>query len=87
MGFLLGQNKDFVTLNKEGMQVLSLGSNEKRPLKDADGVDWMLHSLESFNFLKIDPNNYLLFECSKQDRKISIQQEYTKENMSSGEEA
>lgn len=64
-GFLLHKNKDFVTLAKAGMQVMSLGSQEKRPLVDADGVDRMLHSLESQNFLKVDRNNYLLFECGK----------------------
>ena len=87
MGLLLNKNKDFVTLNKDGMQVLSLGSNEKRHVKDDTGMDRMIHSLESYNFLKVDSNNFLLFECAKHDKRaISIQQEYTTEN-SSGEEA
>jgi len=60
----LSENKDFVTLNKEGLQVLSLGSQEKRALKDSKGMDLMIHSLEAYNYLKIDPGNYLLFECS-----------------------
>lgn len=70
MGFLLSKNKDFITVNKAGMQVLSLGSNEKRPIKSADGFDRMIHSLESCNFLKVEPGNYLLFECSKPGQKI-----------------
>jgi len=34
MGLLLTKNKDFIHLNKEGIHVLSLGSIEKRPVKD-----------------------------------------------------
>lgn len=88
MGILLTKNKDFVTLNKTGMQSLSLGSNEKRAVKDHNKVDRMMHSLESCNFMKIDPNNYLLFECSQPGKRIiSIQQEYTKGDLKQGEEA
>jgi hypothetical protein len=61
---LLNKNKDFVTLGKTGMEVLSLGSKEKRIIVDMDGIDRMIHSLESYNFLKVDKNNYLLFECA-----------------------
>ena len=89
VGILLNKNKDFITLNKQGMQVLSLGSAEKRPIKDAQGFDRMIHSLESYNFLKVDPNNYLLFECAKPEaRYISVQQEYLKgENLNKEESA
>ena len=46
----------------------------------------MIHSLESCNFLKVDRNNYLVFECSKPDnRSVSVQQEYSKGD-GSGEE-
>ena len=92
MGFMLEKNKDFIHLSKEGMKVLSLGSNEKRYIVDSEGFDRCIHSLESCNFLKVDPNNYLLFECAKSDKRlISIQQEYLKGEASSpgdgGEEA
>jgi len=53
-GFLLSENKDFITLSKSGMQVLSLGSIEKRAIKDSKKMDLMLHSLEAYNFLKND---------------------------------
>ena len=79
MGLILEKNKDFIHLSKEGMKVLSLGSNEKRYIVDQDGIDRCIHSLESCNFLKVDPNNYLLFECAKPSNQlISIQQEYLK---------
>ena len=34
-GFLLSEHKDFVTLNRDGINVLALGSMEKRPLTDS----------------------------------------------------
>jgi len=52
------------------MYVLSLGTAEKRAIVDNNGIDRMLHSLESCNYLKVDPNNHLVFECAKQDKKI-----------------
>lgn len=65
MGFLLTKNKDFIHLSITGMSVLSLGSVEKRAFKDNKNVDRMVHSLESFNFLKADKTNYLSFSGSK----------------------
>lgn len=70
MGLLLQKNKDFITVNKQGMQVLSLGSTERRAIKDSNGIDRMIHSLESVNFLKLDKNNYVLFECAKPEFRI-----------------
>lgn len=85
MGLLLGRNKDYITVNKQGMQVLSLGSTERRAIKDSQGFDRMIHSLESVNFLKLDSNNYVLFECAKPEaRIISIDQEYIKGDSTAG---
>ena len=87
-GILLEDNKDFIHLSKSGMQVLSLGSNEKRAIIDSTGMDRMIHSLEAYNFLKVDKNNYLLFECAKTNQRVvSIQQEYIKGDENTGEEA
>jgi len=52
------------------MQVLSLGSFDKRPLVDNKGIDRMIHSLESVNFLKVDRNNYIVFECANGDERV-----------------
>jgi hypothetical protein len=39
----------------------------------------MIHSLESFNYFKLNNENFLVFECSKSGRRlISINQEYFK---------
>jgi hypothetical protein len=33
----------------------------------------MLHSLESMDFLKVDPENYILFECADEEKVISVE--------------
>ena len=39
----------------------------------------MMHSLESYNFLKADPKNYLLYKCSDEEEfEIAVEQEYEK---------
>ena len=58
---MLDKNKDLVTFSKAGMHVLSLGMRETREVTDNDGIDRMIHSLESCSFLKLNKNNYLLF--------------------------
>ena len=79
MGLLLTKYKDFIHLNKSGMHVVSLGSQEKRAVKDNKKVDRMIHSLESVNFLKVDTSNYLVFDCAKSNKRVvSIEQEYMK---------
>ena len=78
-GVLLNANKDFVSFNKSGMSVLGLGSTEQRSIVDSAGMDRMVHSLESVNFLRLDSSNCLLFACTDPMKKvISIQQEYQK---------
>ena len=90
MGVLLQKNKDYVHLSKAGMWVLSMGSDEQRIIQDINGVDRMIHSLESVNFLKVDKNNFIVFECAKSSNRIvSINQEYVKKGdgeNNSGEE-
>ena len=76
---MLNKNKDFVSLSKSGINVLALGATPKRPLKDNEGQSKMIHSLVGTSFLKIDPINYIQFECQDyNNRVISIEQEYKK---------
>ena len=72
-GLLLQKNSDFVTFSKNGISVLALGSIQKRPIQDDKQNDYMIHSLESVDYLKIDCENFVLFECADDDRIISIQ--------------
>jgi hypothetical protein len=55
------------------MSVLALGSIEKRAAKSNTGQDILIHSLESYNFLKHDKANCIMYQCStKLNKKISI---------------
>lgn len=68
------QTKEFVTLNKDGMNVVSLSSNHRRALRDNLGNDRMVHSLESMSCLKIDHENMIKYSCQKfEKREITIQ--------------
>lgn len=67
------------------MSVVSLGTRitkgnkDKRPLIDEYGQPKMLHSLESCNFLVLDPQNHIHFKCNHgPNHVISIMQEYYK---------
>lgn len=60
---MLEYHKDFVSIGKAGINVLALGAEPKRPMKDNEGQDKMIHSLDSTSFLKIDSINYIKYEC------------------------
>lgn len=54
-------NKQFVMLSKQGLQLVALGAEQKQRLVDNVGQPNMLHSLDSFGFLKVDQLNFLNF--------------------------
>lgn len=58
---LISNNNTFVTLNRDGINVFSLNSTNKRKIKDANGDDRIIHSFESVNYLKLDPANAIVF--------------------------
>ena len=60
-GFLLNTN-DFLILSKDGMNVIALGEKENRKVKDKDGLDRLIHSVGSCNYLKIEPSNHIMFK-------------------------
>jgi hypothetical protein len=75
-GILLHKSKDFVTVSKTGLNVTALGTWDKRAVTTMDHRDLMIHSLDSYNFLKLSRDNYLVFKCIDPENKIiSIQQE------------
>jgi hypothetical protein len=49
--------------------IFALGSIQKRPIKDFEGEMRIIHSLESMNYLKLDPTNLLVFSNSKMDKR------------------
>lgn len=72
-GMLLNnKSRDFIHINNKGISVMSLASKhmdvpDKRCLIDNLGDQRMLHSLESCNFLKLDPQNYIHMDCTNPD--------------------
>ena len=73
-GMLLEKNKDFVSINKDGIHVISLGSQSRRPVEDGNGVMRMLHSIESMSFLKVDDENFIHFASQNMNkREVQIQ--------------
>lgn len=68
-GTLLNKNNDFVTLNREGINVFALGNIPKRPITDNEGNLRMIHSLEAFNYLKLAKTNSLVFANQNQEKR------------------
>jgi hypothetical protein len=47
---------------------MHLGTMDKKFLTDSHGRETMLHSLEAYAFLKVDPGNYLKYDCTDEDK-------------------
>jgi len=77
-GLILIKNKDYISFSKSGINVIALGSKQKRPLKDSEGQAKMIHSLDSLSFLKPESVNFINYQCQDyNNRIISIEQEWT----------
>ena len=61
-----------------------MGGEEKREFTTKSGNQKLIHSLESMNYLKIDPTNFIKFEFSGENKSISIVQQYNKYHESTG---
>jgi hypothetical protein len=85
-GFLINKTKDFVMINREGITLMSLGTNQKKCVKAESGQEMMIHSLESTNYLKVDPKNFILLEFATEQKVISIVQQFTKTSSKTGDE-
>jgi hypothetical protein len=78
-GLFVAKTKDYLTFSRAGINVVSLGTSMKRPLVDAEGLDKMIHSLDSLSFLKVERINFTNFCCQDyNNRIISIEQEWHK---------
>ena len=60
-GILLKNTNDFVAVNRDGINVFALGSIQQRTIQDVAGDMRMMNSLESMNYLKLDPTNVIVF--------------------------
>lgn len=66
------EKKEFIQLNKIGINVVSLSDIDKRVIKGNHTQELVLHSLESINYLKVDPGNFIEFDSETGDRIIKI---------------
>ena len=67
-----------VILNQDGISIVCLGNCDKRYLIDDNKKEYVIHSLESFNYLKIDPGNFISFEQKESEIVIQVMKEYVK---------
>ena len=64
-------SEELVTLRQEGMFVTSLKLNLKdRILNDNNDIDLRCHNMIACNYLKIAPENNILFKCTDPNHKI-----------------
>lgn len=73
-------------INRDGLSVMSLGSDGKRSIKSENGQDKMIHPLESTNYLKVENDNYIQFSFSGDKKIIHVLQQFNKKNSKTGEE-
>lgn len=85
-GFYVNKNKDWITLNRDGINVISFNPNDRRSIMDKKSQEKMIHSMGSANYLKVDKNNFILFEFAADHKMISIMQQYTTKDDKYGEE-
>ena len=65
-----------MTINREGINVITLNSTDKRSVTDKSGQEQMIHSLGSTNYLKLESSNFILFEWAGDIKVVSVMQEY-----------
>ena len=75
-GFLVPETKDFVHLNRDGVGVATLSNTENKKILEGNDMNKKVcHSLESLNYVKVDPRNFIEFNCSDPENLIvQIQQ-------------
>lgn len=74
--FFLKSTSDYVTINKDGISLISLDCFDKRYIKSADGQEKMIHSIESVNYLKVDKDNFIYFDFSGEKKIVNVVQQF-----------
>ena len=52
-----------MVLFKDGINLIAVGKQKERVVKDREGLRRKIHSLGSKNYLKIEDSNHLLYAC------------------------
>lgn len=74
--FFIHKTNDYVTINQDGISLISLESFDKKYVKSADGQEKMIHAIESVNYLKVDLNNFIHFDFASPIKKLRIVQQF-----------
>lgn len=74
--FFINRNKEYIMMNRDGISVISLGSEGKRFITGSNGQEKIIHPLESTNYLKVEHDNYIRFEFSGEKKVIHILQQF-----------
>jgi hypothetical protein len=61
-------------INNDGISIISLGQQQKRLLKSANGQENMIHAIQSVDYLKCNPSNFIYFDFSGVKKQIHIEQ-------------
>ena len=69
-GLLITHSKDFLTFSKAGINLVALGTLDRKSLVDAEGQLKMIHSLDSLSFLKVEGINMINFCCQDYNNRI-----------------
>ena len=70
-----------MTINCDGISLANIGGQSRREIMGVDGNErnkYLVHSLESSNYLKIDANNFIHFQFAGDTKIISTVHQYTK---------
>lgn len=85
--FFIHKNNDYVTINSDGISMISLDSFDKKYIKSANGQEKMIHSIESVNYLKSNHNNFIYFDFSGPQKLINVVQQFQRMSKSGLETA
>ena len=85
--FYLSKNNDYVMINADGISLISLGSFDKRMIRSEDGQEKMIHAIQSCDYLKCHPQNFIYFDLSSEKRHINIEQQFAKKTKAGVETA
>lgn len=77
MSFMNTTTQDYILLSQGGINVLTLNRNvESKKFKDNENQIHMLHSMSSCDYLKLDKQNCIFFECAQEEKILKIQSQY-----------
>jgi hypothetical protein len=65
-------------INRDGLSVMSLGSDGKKNVTSQNGQEKMIHPLETTNYLKVESDNFIQFSFSGKEKIIHILQQFNK---------